>query len=379
MTEVTYVLEVGGEPGSPELLSAIRGLEIEDHADVADMLRLRVAVGVDEGASRWRLLDDDLFTRLQNVRVALKVGSGEAQPLIDAYVVDVRAALSEEPGRSLVEVVAMDGTVLLSLEEKVRAWPDRSDSSIASTIFSDVDFSAVIEDTSVVRSADDTTTLQRGTDIQFLRRLAERNGYECFVEVGAGGDTEGHFHPPRVDEQPQAILNVNLGSATNVSSFNARYDMLGATTASATGLEVESASDQSADIDGAELKSLGSETAVPADRPRRVLLAGSGLVRSGELETLAQSVVDRSSFAITAEGTVSTAVLGSALRAKRPVLVRGAGRAFSGTYYVERVLHVFAGEGHEQRVRLRRNAVGVSSEDRFEEDTALPPAEAVRI
>lgn len=379
MTEVTYLLEVGGEAASPELIAAIRTLEIEDHADLADMLRLRVAVGVDEGASRWRLLDDDLFTRLQNVRVALKVGSAPAEPLIDAYVVDVRASLSEEPGRSLVEVVAMDGTVLLSLEEKVRPWPDQADSAIASAIFAELGFSPVVEDTSVVRSADDTTTLQRGTDIQFLRRLAERNGYEIFVEVASSGQTEGHFHPPRVEEEPQAILNVNLASATNVATFNARYDMLGATTAKATGLEVESASDQPADVQGGELKSLGSESTVLADRPRKVLLAGSGLVRSGELETLARSVVDRSSFAVTAEGVVSTTVLGRALKAKRPVLVRGAGRDFSGTYYLERVLHVFSGDGHEQRVTMRRNAAGVSGEDRFEEERALPPEEAVRI
>ena len=379
MSEVTYLLQVGGQSAPPELLSAVRMLEIEDHADLADMLRLRVAVAVNDGASGWRLLDDDFFTRLQNIRVSLKVGSAAAEPLIDAYVVDVRASLSEEPGRSVLEVVAMDGTVLLSLEEKVRAWPDQADSAIASAIFSEPGFTPVVEDTSVVRSADDTTTLQRGTDIQFLRRLAERNGYECFVQVGSSGQTEGHFHPPKVEEQPQAILNVNLGSATNVASFNARYDMLGATTASATGVEVESASDQQADVQDGDLKSLGSESTVPADRPRKVLIAGTGLVRSGELETYARSVVDRSSFAVTAEGVVSTAVLGSALHAKRPLLVRGAGEAFSGTYYVERVLHVFTSDGHEQHVKLRRNAAGVTGSDRFEEDDSLPPAEAVRI
>jgi hypothetical protein len=191
MTEVTYLLEIGGEPASPELLSGIQMLEVEDHADLADMLRLRVSVGVDEGASSWSVLDEDLFTRLQNVRVALKVGTEAAEPLIDAYVVDVRAALSEEPGRSQLEVVAMDGTALLSLEEKVRAWPDQADSAIASAIFSELGFSPVVEDTSEVRSADDTTTLQRGTDIQFLRRLAQRNGYECFVEVGSGAASRG--------------------------------------------------------------------------------------------------------------------------------------------------------------------------------------------
>lgn len=379
MTAVSYVLEIGGQAAPREVLASIASLEVEDHADLADMLRLRLSVAVDGGASKWRVLDDDLFTRLANVRVALKVGSGQADPLIDAYVVDVRASLSGEPGRSQVDIVAMDATVLLSLEEKVKAWPDQADSAIASAIFSDYGLDADVEDTRVVRQQDDVTTLQRGTDLRFLRSLAERNGYECFVAVASGGRTEGHFHKPRLDEEPQAILNVNLGSATNVDEFNARHDMLGATTAQATGLEVETGDDQSGDVSSAGQQNLGRSSSVPADRPRRVLVASTGLTKGDELQAYAQALVDRSSFAISAEGRTSGVLLGKALRAKKPVLVRGAGSSFSGTYYVQRVHHVFAGEGHVQHFSLRRNAVGLTRSERFQESRALPNQQAVRV
>src|SRR5262249_22056163 len=162
----------------------------------------------------------------------------------------------------------------------------------------------------------------------FLRKLAERNGYETYVEVGADGGTEGHFHPPELDDQPQTVLNVNLGSDTNVDDFNARYDMLAATTAQVTGLDASDGSTQPADARTARQPTLGGSPAVAADRPRKVLLSGTGLSSAGELQTLAQAVVDRSAFSITAEGTAHGAAIGTLLKAKKPVLVRGAGREF---------------------------------------------------
>ena len=92
---------------------------------------------------------------------------------------------------------------------------------------------------------------------------------------------------------------------------------------------------------------------------------------------MSQAVVDRSAFAITAEGVVNAAVLGQVLRAKKPVLVRGAGTQFSGQYYVERVLHRFETNGYQQRVTLKRNAVGVLRQDNFQDDDSVPSQPAV--
>jgi hypothetical protein len=97
-----------------------------------------------------------------------------------------------------------------------------------------------------------------------------------------------------------------------------------------------------------------------------------GLSESGELQTASQAEVDRSAWAITAEGEVNTVAYGAVLRAKRPIMVRGAGRQFSGTYYVERVLHSFTGDGYTQQFSLRRNADGLSGQEDFVDDGALP-------
>ncbi|MEA2429391.1 MAG: hypothetical protein QOF37_3019 [Thermoleophilaceae bacterium] len=373
-----YELKVGGAPVPAAILGAIRTIEVEDHADLADMLRLQLTIGVRDDGEAWTGLDDALFTRLAEVQVAATLPDGRALALIKAYVVDVRTHLSPAPGASTMEVVAMDASVLMSLEEKVRAWPDQSDSSIASTIFSEHGLSANVHDSQPTRRQNELTTIQREHDMAFVKRLAARNGYEFYVEVDDSGQVSGHFHPPSLDEPEQGVLSVNLGPATNVDSFQARYDMMAAATADVRGLEVGNREVQPAQATSNEQPVLGAEPALPSDRPRKVLLAGTGLSEGGELQTLAQAVTERSSFAVSAEGELNGAAYGDVLRAKKPVLVRGAGQSFSGRYYVERVTHQFSGEGWIQRFKLKRNAAGVASRDSFRQNDALPPQQAVQ-
>src|SRR5213076_2562809 len=115
----------------------VRQIEVEDHASMADMLRLRLAVAVREDGSGWTTIDDDVFPRLANLKLSVTVGSGAESPLISAYVVDVDTHFAAEPNGSAMTVVAMDPTVLMHLEEKVKAWPNMMDSDVASAIFSD--------------------------------------------------------------------------------------------------------------------------------------------------------------------------------------------------------------------------------------------------
>ena len=366
MRQISYALLVDGQPVDPAVLAAVQQLDVEDHADLADILRLAVGIGVREDGTGWTVLDDDLFGRLRRLTVTLTVGSGQAETLLHAHVVETRAELSSQPGHSVLRVVAMDPSVLMYLEEKIRAWPDMTDADIADSVFGEYGFTAKVEPTQPARQDDDAPTVQRGSDIQFLRRLAGRNGCECYVDVEpTSGAVEGHFHPPKLEDEPQGVLSVNLGSATNVDRFAARFDMLRPVTVDAGSLDTEDEDEQRVQVDQPSLRALGKAGAGPDDQPRKVLLTGTGLSQAGELQRYAQAVADESAWALTAEGELDTALYGGVLRAKRPVLVRGAGQQLSGTWYVERVLHTFTADGYTQRFTLRRNALGVTGQERF--------------
>lgn len=366
MIDVAYTLLIDNLPAAAELLAAVQQIEVEDHAEMAAMLRLRLAVAVNEQGSGWTVLDEDTFSRLTNIALRVTVGNGPPAMVVNTYVIEMSVDFSNDPGQSVLNVVAMDATALMNLQEKVRPWPNMADSDIAAAIFGEYGFSPQVESTQPSRQEADVTTIQRATDIRFLRELARRNGCECYVETDPRtGLTEGHFHPPRLGQTAQATLSVNMGEATNLDAFKARYQMLRPTAARSADVDIETLNDQQAQVETAALTELGRRSLLGGDNPRLELLAPTGLSQTGELQTFTQAEVDRSAWAIIADGELTTAAYGSVLRAKRPVLVRGAGRAFSGTYYVERVLHSFTGDGYTQRFTLRRNALGLTGAEMF--------------
>jgi phage protein D len=374
MPQVAYTLLIDDQPAPPQLIDVIQRLEVEDHAEMADMVRLSVAIAIRDGCGSWNVVDENTFQRLTKLRIDVNVGSGKTEPLIEAYVIETNADFANQPGQSVLNVVAMEPTAKMNLEEKVRPWPNMADSDIAEQIFRDCKFNTDnIDQTQPTRDENDHTEMQRGTDIQFLQRLAQRNGFEIYVELNPEtGVVEGHFHAPRLQQNPQGVLSVNMGSATNVNSFHARFDMVQPATAQAHNVDIHSSEQQTGQSDSQQDKPLGSAPTVPAGDARQVLISGTGLSDTGELQTAAQAEVDRTSWAITAEGEVNTVAYGDVLRAKRPVLVRGAGRQFSGIYYVERVLHSFTGDGYTQQFSLRRNAAGLTGQENYVQDGAQP-------
>ncbi len=374
MAAVSYALFIDGLPAGADLLAAIRQIEVEDHADMADMVRMQVIIGIQDGCSGWSVVDEDIFARLTRLRIDVTIGSGRPETLINAYVVETNATFANQPGSSILNVVAMDPTVLMNLDERVKAWPNMSDSDVANSIFSSPDyrFTPVLDQTSWRRQENDQTLMQRGTDMQLLQQLAERNGYEVYVETnGLTGQVEGHFHSPRLTQPPQGTLSVNMRDATNVNSFNARNDMLRPAAADATNLDVASRENQQSEATTAALPALGAQSSLASPQQRRVLPSRTGLMRTGELKTYAQAVADRTALSITAEGQLNTVAYGGLMRAKRPIMVRGAGRQFSGTYYVQRVNHVLTPDSYSQSFSLVRNATGLSGSESFIPSTAL--------
>lgn len=373
MTAISYSLMIGNTPAPPSVMDSIEHIEAESKIGIATILRLRLATSLSDDGNRWVIVDDDVFARLTTIRLIVSVGIGLPAVVFDGVVIETKLALSSDPGVSSLEVIAMDATALMNLEEKVRQWPNMPDSAIASLILAEYGLIPIVVPTQPTRVQLDTTVTQRDTDIRFLRHLAQRNGFDVYVKPSpVPGVIDGHFHPPMLDVPPQGVLSVDMGEATNVSSFEVRYEMLRPTTAAVWGVDARGVDNQPADADGGQLTELGRRAVLDGDRPRRTMLSTTGLSVTGELQTLAQAAVDRSTWAVTAEGELDTSVFGDVLQTAAPVLVRGAGTTFSGTYFVERVLHRLEEGRHTQQFTLRRNAIEPTGLEVYLDDTGLP-------
>jgi phage protein D len=85
-----------------------------------------------------------------------------------------------------------------------------------------------------------------------------------------------------------------------------------------------------------------------------------------ELKTIAQAVRDEAGWFINATGEINSDAYQAVLRPRRLVLVKGAGKAFSGKYYVTKVTHEVKADGsYSQKFEARRNARGVDGTEKF--------------
>ena len=134
--------------------------------------------------------------------------------LMSGYITHIKPDFQRDPAYCTVEIWGMDRSVLMDREEKLRAWPQATDSAIATQLFSLYGFSSVVVETPIEHDEQVSTIIQRETDMQFLKRLALRNGYECYVDgedrflrtATAEGQTStppgGPLWPDRDERQP---------------------------------------------------------------------------------------------------------------------------------------------------------------------------------
>ncbi|ESQ14664.1 MAG TPA: hypothetical protein DDY14_10735 [Chromatiaceae bacterium] len=362
----TFTLLVDGQTLDDQTLAQLQTVEAEEHYQMADMLRLVFSIDVKEDGSGWRVLDDGVFTPLTNLQLQITVGNNDPVTVIDAYVVETQTALTNNPGESTLNVVAMDASVLMSRNEVVRTWAGMAHSDIASTIFNEYGFSPEVESTDVTYEEDNTLIVQRGTDIHFLHLLAQRHGFDVYIDVDpSSGGLTGHFGPVRLDDEPQGLLTIHMGQSSNLHYFNVRWDMLRPTEVQVDNIDFDSGEDQTGSANGSDLTLLGGDDLFEATTPRMSRVLPAGATIEAEFLSLAQGLSNRSSLAVIAEGEVDTNNFGAVLRAKRTVTVRGAGELYSGIYLVERVLHAFIDGEYTQSFTLRRNALSPRRQDDF--------------
>jgi phage protein D len=366
MAGLGYTLTINRKAAPGKVLDAIQRLEVDDSIDRASAFRLQLGIGSTADGD-WSLVGEDLFRPLTPVGVSVQLGGGQREHLITGYVTAATAMFDEDPGNAYLEVAGVDATAKMNLQETVRPWPNLADSAIAEQILDKYQLTRRVTTTSPARQENEVITTQRTTDIRFLRYLALRNGFTCYVTTNPKtGAEEGVFGPLELDAPSQGVLSVRFGEATSVDRFSVHHQMLRPTTAEAMGVDAARKSTEKASRTSQSETVLGRDSTLDLVKPAPVVLPlGTGLDLAGELTDWCQSVVDRSAWAVRADGAVKVERFGKALRAGRPVAVRGAGSLYNGTYLVRRVLHAFAGEEYTQEFKLARNGLGQTSRDQL--------------
>jgi hypothetical protein len=353
-----------GTGADDDLFTAISSLEVEEHVELPGAVQLNLAVS--------RAADGDLNfvgdSRLQpfaNLAVVVTPEGKAPQCIFDGYVLSHKLHLQTGTTGSTLQVWGQDASWLMNLEEKVREWVDVTDADVADTLFGAYGITPSPdnhEDDSPAHTEDGHTLMQRGSDIQFLRHLARRNGKLCRVACAdTPGQRTGYFAKPKLDGDPLVILKLNdPDGAWTVGVLDLEWDV---SRPSAVKARQALFTDDDPDGVGAETSEAGLALLDQrglgefAGHPMTVLLAAP-VDDAGELALRAQSLLRETSWFVRCEGEADVARLNAVLRAGTVVQIDSAGSLHSGKYFVWSVRHTITAEAHTMKFVLVRNAIG---------------------
>jgi phage protein D len=351
-----------------DLYRDLVSLEVELDDELAAMFRLQIAIALQPDGT-WSYLDDERFRVWQPVTITAGLESG-TEELISGYITHVKPSFAPDIAQCTLEIWGMDGSVLMDREEKLKDWPNKKNSDIAAEIFSQYGFTPETEDTAVIHDEAISTTIQRETDIQFLRRLALRNGFECYVE-----GTKGYFRSPQLDAPPQPVWAFYFGDKTNLRQFSLEVNAL--TPAAVAMFQVDRATKEVLDVttETSQQPALGETNATglltAGMNPGVVIVDRVVTTGQPEMTALCQGLYDQGSWFITGEGEVAANDYGHVLRARQTVTIKGIGETYSGVYYVTHVTHSFTTDGYTQSFRVKRNGLLPTGAEEFSASDGL--------
>ena len=361
MARVRLLLELDGQEAT-DLYPDITQVEVELDEDEPAVFRIELTVALGSDGA-WSHVDDERLTPWK--RVAIQVGFDDGfEPLMSGYITRIDTTFEADLARCRIELWGVDGSVLLDRTERLRAWPDKKDSDIAGEIFAEYALTPTVDVTSPVHGSAVSTIVQRETDLQFLRRLARRNGFECFVENG-----NGYFRAPPPPTDPQPVLAVHFGEQTTVAAFAIRLDARTPTDIGMFQLDRTEKTVLSTIVTDTRQRALGDTVArdlLPSGlSPAEAFVAMNASTGLAEMRPLCQSLYDRNDWFVTGEGVVDGIRYSNVLRPRRPVTIKGVGERQSGVYAVSHVTHTIDAGGYAQRFRVKRNALRPTGTENF--------------
>jgi len=303
---------------------------------------------------------DPMITRV----VIIVTLGGFPNVLMDGMVTRHELTPSSEPGQSTLTITGEDLSILMDVVEMpFMRYPGIPDIGKVYLILAKyaafgcipLALPPIITDVPIPTNKID---VHQGTDLKYLKLLANSHGYTFYVEPGPlPGQSIAYWGPDIRIPVPQSALNINMDSHTNVESLSFTLDGL------AKKILVFGVFDP-----------VTEKIPIPLVLPNINILKpplGARLTAPSKVEfpdwsfkEKLPTIIDRalgalvrSSDSIAVSGTLDVTRYGKVLRNRLLVGVRGAGLAYDGLYYVNSVTHNIKHGEYKQSFKLSRDGL----------------------
>jgi hypothetical protein len=203
---------------------------------------------------------------------------------------------------------------------------------------------------------------QQGTDLEYIRSLADRVGYVFYLDPGPAAGMSKAYWGPEIKVGPvQPALSADMDAYTNVESLHFNFDQQQNKIPfifiynEQTGISFPIPIPPITPLN----PPLGAIPPLPTNilgdlKPIREDLAKRPIPQA---IMIGLAVAAQWADAVTGEGSLDVTRYGGILKARQLVGVRGVGPAFDGLYYVKSVTHKIKRGEYKQNFKLTRNGL----------------------
>lgn len=356
---IRLVLWMGATVPTPapyDVLQALQSVEVTNDSETGDGFQMTFTMQKDRSLD-YGLLNSSALKPDTRVVIGALMGV-LPEVLIDGVIEHQQFQVDPSSGATLT-VTGKDVSAVLDRDEKNEPYPNQPDFVIVTRILLGYPQYGLVPDvrpTTDVPIMIDRIPRQQETDLAFINRLAERNGFVFYIEPLTLGVNRAYFGPETRLSLPQPALTQGMGPSTNVTSLSFSHDAL--EPVGVEGLFVDPFFKLSLPIPALPSLKIPPLAASPSRPRRKRKTRDTANQNPARAATTAIAAATNAADAVTGDGELDAARYGRVLRARRLVGVRGAGLSYDGLWYVRGVTHQIEPGKYTQRFRISREGTG---------------------
>lgn len=353
----TISIKINGAPVDDQLLLTLQSLEVELGVREQGIFRWKTIMGQDP-AGDWASFAEQRFSPGSIISIDVGLEANQ-RSLIRGYLTEFKMNFNADPCSSSLEIVGMDALEKMKRSERRRNLAGLTLNAAVSLLFNDSQIlppSSGVPNTGAA-SPNGQPPAQAQNDLEFIRRLADENNCEVYVEPINGTD-QGFFQPLNLAGSPEipSPIMIQQGPINHVRNASFYYDLTGPTAVTANFVDANGRAlgdpvrvDLRDNLSSFDKTLLGPPGFAKVERLQR-----SGSETREHLQARCAALLERNSWVVVGKGELDTQSYGDLLFPRHRVRVQGAAGSFSGDYLVWKVKHTLTREQHCQTFELRR-------------------------
>ena len=360
---------LGTNPVPREVIDALLRISVTTAAGSASGFQLSFAISQNSLIGR-ELLPSGFFDPPARVQILVTI-NGASDVIMDGVVTRQEMAPANQPGASTLTITGSDVSQMMDLIDfSGFPWPAMpAEARVAIMIAKYAPYGMIptVIPTPFIAVENPVSKIpsQRGTDLSYIKQLANDVGYTFYVDTtSTPGMNIAYWGPEIKNGVVQPALSVNMDAETNVESLSFSFDGMAKKlflfwvkpdiSPLAFPVPLPDITILNPPLGRQIPLPLGTVNLNTPDNPKKDNATSKLDIPKAIMRGLAQAA--QSADVIGGNGTLDVTRYGRPLRARQLVGVRGAGELYDGSYYVKSVTHTIQRGSYKQAFTLSRNA-----------------------